>query len=299
MPHYRYSGSDRLLSADEVYEKDTETQLAIMREWFEYHFEDPAEKTPSLVGGYIYFHGGPYDPYDVLGKEFDDIVLKDVIHILAKELCQTQTEWAPTSRGNYYSDDTDGQPFEQFNDAMKNISILLSTEFHNTHSDVVSSMHRLLYANIIIAIEVYLSDTFKSDVRINSCVTRRFVETTSFFKEQKTSISDVYNNMDSIKNIIDTYLTTFPWHKLDKTKKIYEDTFGIKFPENMKTINKAILVRHDIMHRNGKTKNGEYHKINKTDVKDLIDEAQKFVSCIEEEINNKNFYIEVGYNPSI
>ncbi len=283
--HYYHSGSNRRLSADEVREKNEETQIDIMRDWFEYNFEDPAEHTPYMEGDYIYINGGPYDPHDVLGEEFYDIVPEDVILILAEDL-NTQ-DWAPASCGNYYSDCTEDFPSFQFDEAMKNINTLLSNKFHNTSSDVVSSMHRLLYANIIIAIEVYLSDTFKNEVTDNDSVTRRFVETTSFFKEQKISISDIYNNMDSIKNRVNGYLTKFLWHRLEKTKQMYKNTLGIEFPENTQKIINAIDIRHDIIHRNGKTKKGAYREINKKTVKDLIDEAEKFVSCINDEMYKK------------
>ncbi len=285
---YEYRGS--YLSEDEVRAKDKETQIDIMKEWFYYHFEDPINETPRLEGEYIYISGGPYDQYDVLGEEFDGIVPEDVIHILAKELCHTHTEWAPTSGGNYYRDGSYSEvdyPFIEFTEVMGNIKTLLSAS-DNIPLEAVSSMHRLLYANIIIAIEVYLSDTFKNEVADNDLVTRCFVETTSFFKYQKTSISDVYNNMDSIKNRVNDYLTRFLWHRLKETKKMYENTFGVKFPEDVVALNKAILVRHDIIHRNGKTKGGESHEINETDVKDLIDEAKKFVSCINNEMNEKS-----------
>ncbi len=291
MPHYYHSGSKRRLSADEVREKDEETQINIMIEWFDYHFEDPAEQTPYTEGEYFYINGGPYDPYEVLEEEFDDIVPEDVIHISAKKLCQIQADWAPAPRGSYYSDDIEDYPLWQFDESIKNINILLSIELRNISPDAVSSMHRLLYANIIIAIEVYLSDTFKNEVTDNDSVTRRFVETTSFFKKQKTSMSEVYKNIDSIKNNVNGYLTKFLWHKLDKTKNIYENTFGIKFPENMKTINKAIRIRHDIIHRNGKTKDGESHEIYETTVKDLIGESKNFVSSIEDEMDKFRFTI--------
>ncbi|MGU9951771.1 MAG: hypothetical protein ACNYPH_05630 [Gammaproteobacteria bacterium WSBS_2016_MAG_OTU1] len=295
MSHYRYSGSKRPLSADKVREKDEETQIDIMKEWFYDNFENPDEIFYMEEDDYLYINGGPYDPYDVLRKEFYNIVSEDFILILAEQLYDIQRNWDPAPGGNYYNDDTEDYPFGQFDEAMKNINILLSTEFHNTSSGAMSSMHRLLYANIIIAIEVYLSDTFKNEVTDNDSVTRRFVETTSFFKEQKISISDIYNNMDSIKNRVNDYLTTFLWHRLKETKKMYENTFSIKFPENIKTINKAIRIHHDIIHRNGKTKDDKFHTIDETDVRDLIAEAQEFVFCVEEKM--KKFRLKITILP--
>ncbi len=297
MSHYDYSGSNRRLSADEVRETDTETQIAIMREWFYDNFVNPDEPMHYMAGEYLYVDGDPYNSYEVLEKEFDNIVPENVIHILAEELYPT--DWVSAPGGNYYSDSVGDRPFEQFDESIKNINILLSNKFYNTSSDVVLSMHRLLYANIIIAIEVYLSDTFKNKVKYNNSTIRRFVETTPFFKEQKISISAIYKNMDGIQNYVNTYLTGFPWHKLKKTKNMYEKTFDIKFPEDVTALEDAIVVRNDIMHRNGKTPDGKPHKINETIIKNLIDEAQKFVSCIEDQMYEKSSYTATEPTPSI
>ncbi len=288
MAYYYYKGYP--LSADEVHKKDKETQIDIMREWFNYNFEDPNKQTPRVDGEFIDINGGPYDPYNVLKKEFDDNVPKDVIDILVEELCQIQIYWAPAPHGNY-SDDTEDDPFWQFDSAMKNISILSSIKLHNTHSEVVSSMHRLLYANIIIAIEVYLSDTFKNEVISNDSLTRRFVETAPFFQKQKISIFDIYNKMDDIKDSVNDYLTTFIWHRLDKIKQMYKDTLGIEFPEDVVALENAIRIRHDIVHRNGKTKNGEYHKFDRKKVIDLMGEAKNFALGIYDETYKFRFPI--------
>ncbi len=295
MAYYDYSGSNRSLSADEVREKDKETQIAIMREWFHDNFADPAD--PFMAGEYLYVDGYPYDSYEVLEKEFDNIVPEDVIHILAEELCLT--DWVSAPGGNYYSDSTGDRPLEQFDEAMKNINILLSTEFHNTSLYAVSLMHRLLYANIIVAIEVYLSDTFKNKIIYDDSAIRHFMETSLVFKEKKISISDISNNKNNIKNRVNNYLTRFCWHRLEETKQIYENTFSIKFPENIKTINKAINIRHDIIHRNGKTPDGKSHEINETTVKDLIGESKNFVACIEDQMYEKSSYTATEHTPSI
>ncbi len=286
MHHYHCSASDRLLSADEVRTKGKKKQMNIMKYWFNYHFEDLAKRMSYMEDKYIYINGGPYNPHNVLGKEFDNIVPKNVIHILAEELCLIQTKWAPTSYGNYYRDGKVDHPLKEFHEVMKNITTLLSAN-DNIPPDAVSSMRRLLYANIIIAIEVYLLDTFKNEVIFNDSVTRRFVETSSVFKENKILVSDIYKSIASIKERVDNHLKNILWHNLDQIKKLYENTFSIKFPKNTTKITQAIEVRHDIVHRNGKTKNGESHEINEKKVIDLIKEAKKFVHHIDEAMTSK------------
>jgi hypothetical protein len=59
--------------------------------------------------------------------------------------------------------------------------------------------HRLLYVNVITALESYLSDFFVSRVKADKALLRKFVETTPAFREQKVSISDVFGAMESIE----------------------------------------------------------------------------------------------------
>ncbi len=49
----------------------------------------------------------------------------------------------------------------------------------------------------------------------------------------------------------------------------------------MKELHRAIIVRHDCVHRNGKTKDGKEHVLDESKVKDLLSEASKLVAWIE------------------
>jgi len=63
-------------------------------EWFYEHYEDPANGVPyeSAEGGYQYFQGGPYDPWEVLADEFswiDDAVIEEA----ARKIYPNGHEW--------------------------------------------------------------------------------------------------------------------------------------------------------------------------------------------------------------
>ncbi len=63
---------------------------------------------------------------------------------------------------------------------------------------------------------------------------------------------------------------------------MFRDTLGVEFPHDMKELFKAILVRHDLVHRNGRTKDESEHVLQEGDVLKLIDFVEKFVSEVEE-----------------
>ena len=64
---------------------------------------------------------------------------------------------------------------------------------------------------------------------------------------------------------------------------MYKDSLGVIFP-SIENLMKNIKTRHDIVHRNGKTKNGKFILLNKEDIESHLKEIQKFVNNIEKQI---------------
>lgn len=82
-------------------------QLEYMEAWFREYYEDPANKTPHPEGEFVYPWGGPYDAFDELGSEFGDLVPEDRIQELAEDLRREHIDWAPTSRKQRETQETE------------------------------------------------------------------------------------------------------------------------------------------------------------------------------------------------
>jgi hypothetical protein len=76
------------------------------------------------------------------------------------------------------------------------------------------------------------------------------------------------------------------YHNLDVVQNMYTATFNIKFPE-IAELSKLIATRHDLVHRNGKTKEGEEVKIDKNIITELLKKTSEFVELISFELNLK------------
>ena len=71
---------------------------------------------------------------------------------------------------------------------------------------------------------------------------------------------------------------------------MYECVLNISFPDDLDSIFKAIQIRHDIVHRNGKAKDGTPVKIDDANVLNLIAEVESFVEGINKQLPaRKNF----------
>jgi hypothetical protein len=147
---------------------------------------------------------------------------------------------------------------------------------------------KLLYINIITAVETYLSDLFISSVGNDPKKLRKFIESTPDFKNEKISFSGVYEAVEQAEKKAKSFLTDVVWHHLHRVKPMFQSTLEINFPKNSDKLFKAVLVRHDLVHRNGRSKDGGQHKITKEKVNELVGHVKDFAAHIEEQISPVN-----------
>lgn len=169
--------------------------------------------------------------------------------------------------------------------------------FDTTHADVIKVMekidsidedmkfylYKLLYANLITSMEAYLSDTLIKYVTENDEYLRKFTETYKPFKNQTFTTDDIFNRMDHLKDIVKGELRELMYHNLPKIKPIFMDSMGIDIGV-IKDLYKAVLIRHDIVHRNGKDKEGKEHVITKENVEQLCTQVNDFIYNIERQL---------------
>ena len=157
------------ISRSDLSGADRETQIAVIRRWFYQNYEDPAERTPyeSREGGYIWIWGGPYEAREEVETEFYDIISEDVIDEVVTELDSQCWEWAPTEQpGDYdeYLVDDIAQITEFYHNYSNAIIEIEKLQKTKIESEVESCFNRLLYVNVITALETYLSDAFINTV---------------------------------------------------------------------------------------------------------------------------------------
>lgn len=148
-----------------------------------------------------------------------------------------------------------------------------------------SLIYRNLYANVISCLEAYLSDTAIRRIMNSDYYKRNFVESSKFFKEQMFSLSEIYSAMEQMDGKIAQRLKDIIYHNLHIVKPLYRNTFEVDLGD-ISYLMKAIQKRHDIVHRNGKDKEGKMTLITKEDVKELIEKVSDFIQNIETQFRN-------------
>jgi hypothetical protein len=144
---------------------------------------------------------------------------------------------------------------------------------------------KMVDAFAVTAMEAYLSGTLIEKVKQNEKYLLNAAQKIEDIKDEKMTLYEVVKNPDQAKNRILENLYEFMYHNLRKIKGIYEDVFGIKINYPLKDLIAIVRRRHDIVHRNGKNKDGVEIVLNTTMVEQDIDVISSFVKKIEELIN--------------
>ena len=174
--------------------------------------------------------------------------------------------------------------------------------FKETHSDtektieaieelpqkIKDNLYRLLYANIISKMEAFLCDTIVNYVLSCEAHKRRFVQKYEPLATQKFQMSAIYAKYENLDKIIKGALTSIVYHDIELVKKLYKNVVDIELPYT-KAIEDAIQIRHDIVHRNGKDKDGNIHNVTRVDVEILSDHVKDFIYEVDRLVSLTGF----------
>ena len=172
---------------------------------------------------------------------------------------------------------------ENFRVDLHNLKLLNNSK--NSNEKLKNILLRQIYISIIGTMETFLWETFTDLTLSKDEYFRNFIMTFPKFQKQKYELSSIfiaYNELKAIaKNEIDKNIR---FHNVSVVVPMFEKTFNIDIPSPItREIYHAVTIRHDLVHKNGKTEKGNYHELNEKTISYLIEEVSNFV----EEIANK------------
>ena len=178
--------------------------------------------------------------------------------------------------------------YQTYLDGIKNVQRLLKLEPPMKEQKEI--LNRLLYANVVSLMETFFSDAITNLVLNNPALKRKVVEKVPRFTEAKITKSEIYawfERMD--KEVADYLQNDVTYHNIFTVEKLYKSVLDVRFPspDDLVDLRKIIETRHDIVHRNGKTIEGEVIVLDDGDVKFAIKTVNEFVSHIEKQLPRK------------
>src|SRR5579859_1718758 len=248
---YSLPSTGDMVTAGKVKKLPEGQQIDVMRAWFESQF-DPPDELPydSSEGGYQWIWGGPFEPLDELQAEFESIASQEAIETLASELSDISWTWSgkPDDRDRYYDDIRRWVP-EHIRDPYMVLTATLAqiedtAKRHRAKTDD-GIVYRLLFANVITALETYLGDAFAAIIFKRRDLFERFVHNSSYFQNQKINLNEIFTRVQTLEAEVRSLISRNLWHQLQDAEKLYRQAFGIKLPEPSQILRDGIRDRHD------------------------------------------------------
>lgn len=265
-------------------------QISAMRKWFCDRYEDPANQTPysSDEGGYLYIWGGPYDPGNEIQERFDRVVPHEVMQRLIIELLQeVGSEWAPIEpdiddyQGEFgYVIAWRGDPLRLLQERLAQVDAVLDVQGNINTINLVCQM---AHSSLIAALEAYLAETTTYWLKQDHDTFRHFVTSNKDFQDRKLTLTEIFDRYDNLHKEVNEYLQDLIWHRLDKIKPMMQSGLGIAIP-SIGELMKEVIIRHDIVHRAGRTKTGEVVLLTVDHVRRVSRSVMAFAGAIEGEI---------------
>lgn len=186
----------------------------------------------------------------------------------------------------YYNDQIDSilsttNYYDIFVNEIENLKSLNDVDLRNYN--LQKTLLRQIYSSTISCLEDYLSSTLIFEIFNHEENFKNFVKTNPKIKDRKFSLNEIYEELEKIEDVVKKELLDVIYHDLPKVRNMYQDSLKIKFPE----IGDLILIiknRHDMVHRNGKNKQGKVIEINENIIDDTISKVSEFVLELESKI---------------
>lgn len=144
-------------------------------------------------------------------------------------------------------------------------------------SGLKSVFFRMLYAQTITALEAYLADAFLRLVVSKPEFKKRLLTEVYEFKERKFSFAEILELNPSGDEAIADMLSDISWHNIAKAKALYSTVCGVEISGDLAPLFKAVMNRHDIVHRNGRSIKGRVTPLGEMELHALISTVRIFV----------------------
>lgn len=172
-------------------------------------------------------------------------------------------------------------PFKYFCSEINSVHQLIDISIDPSIQPI---LFRQIFINVIGLLETYLSDTFINTTLEHEVYLQKFIRTPPEFGKRKFELREIYQHFSELKYTAKTVMLDVIYHKLPTVRQMYSATFGITFPK-INAMMEYVQNRHDLVHRNGKRKDGSMLVIDQLLLRMMINDTTEFIKHIEREMD--------------
>lgn len=159
--------------------------------------------------------------------------------------------------------------------------------------DDVPAFYRMIFVQYFAIIEAYLCDRLINAVSDHRNALLNLIDKHKHWSDEKISWLEVLRDSSAIEKTVQEKLQKELYHNFGAVDWNYKNALGFSIfptPDTRRTLSKYVLIRHDCVHRNGRTKEQKEHLLDQDDVKIVSDAIQEMFLHIE---SNYKAFVEL------
>ncbi len=176
-------------------------------------------------------------------------------------------------------------PFTIFMDSYHHTGDLLADHGKDNGGHL---LNRMVFSHQVTALEAYLGDTLLKEVMADTGAMQRLIDQDDDLAKEKFTLAEISKEAGLVERKVREHLRSILYHNLAKVDVLYNIALGVRIltlAGDKKSLFKAVLLRHDCVHRNGFDKDGNELKVfTKAFVQNTADLINAFVEDIEKAV---------------
>lgn len=152
------------------------------------------------------------------------------------------------------------------------------------NSDPESLQNRMILSQYIATMEAYLTDTLLDVSDRYEEIKKSLVDKSNIFKGATIPLSSALFEYDAAERQFRGALQAVLYHNLERVSALYQVALHANIFDDAAAetkLKEAILIRHDCVHRNGQTKEGELREITSSYLREVAGAIESLVGSVE------------------
>ncbi len=184
--------------------------------------------------------------------------------------------------------DTPDNPLMVFLDSYHQVGDLLADRGRDNGRDLVN---RLVFSHLITALEAYLGDTLLNAVTADGAAMQRLIDKDEDLSKEKFTLAEIRKDPGLVERRAREHLRGVLFHNLAKVDALYELALGVRIlglTPRKADLFKAVMLRHDCVHRNGVDKDGQVLSVfTRAFIQDIAGLIRNFVGAIDNAVRTR------------
>ena len=147
------------------------------------------------------------------------------------------------------------------------------------------TFYKMSYAHAVTLMESFLADSVRTLILSDDKYFKNAIIQVEDLKDIKYSLKDIAKQQDGARGFVIKLLSGMMYHNIPKVREILKSILDQPISVNISDVCRITNLRHDIVHRDGKTTDGSLIKVDKEIALEAIKSVETFVEKVASEIS--------------